>query len=249
VRLVFMDEAGISNPEQEPYVVVSGVIVDADKKLVAVERHLDSLVQRFIPQEHHSDFVFHAKELFNGGGKVFKRDDPAWPLQKRLEIADALAAIPKRFRLPLVFGWVERKGFGQRFHARDLPLRDETLGAHVVAFTTAAMLTEMWMRQNTHSEVCMLVVENNNEARKLITETQGTYRNEAALRKWFGSELSEREQKYFPFRTIKQSPLFSQSARKRSASGGLLRLRVQKVDHEEPPLLAFLGALAQPVRL
>ena len=40
MRLVFMDEAGISNPEQEPFVTVSGVIVDADRLLIAIERHL-----------------------------------------------------------------------------------------------------------------------------------------------------------------------------------------------------------------
>src|SRR5438874_380349 len=44
VRLVFLDEAGTSNPEHEPYLVVAAVIVDADKKLIAVQAHLDSLV-------------------------------------------------------------------------------------------------------------------------------------------------------------------------------------------------------------
>ena len=79
MRLIYMDESGISNPEQEPWLVVVAVAIDADKKLTPVERPLDSLVRRFIPQQHQESFVFHAKELFNGGGEIFKRDDPCWP--------------------------------------------------------------------------------------------------------------------------------------------------------------------------
>jgi hypothetical protein len=92
-----MDEAGISHPDHEPWVVVGGVIVDADKKLIAVDRHLDALVKRHIPEDHRAGFVFHATELFNGGGKVVKRNDPEWPLDRRLEIADSLAAVAKKF--------------------------------------------------------------------------------------------------------------------------------------------------------
>jgi 2'-5' RNA ligase len=73
VRLVYADEAGLANPKHEPHLVVASVIVDADRKLIAVQRHLDRLVERHIPPEHQSDFVFHATELFNGGGKVLQK--------------------------------------------------------------------------------------------------------------------------------------------------------------------------------
>ena len=42
MRLVFLDEAGISNPEHEPYMIIAAVIVDADKKLIAVQSILTS---------------------------------------------------------------------------------------------------------------------------------------------------------------------------------------------------------------
>ena len=74
VRLVYVDEAGISNPKQEPFLVVAAVIVDGDRQLRGVMRQLDKIVDRHIPQGHQTDFVFHATELFNGGGKVFKGD-------------------------------------------------------------------------------------------------------------------------------------------------------------------------------
>ena len=105
VRLAYMDEAGISNPQQEPYLVVAGVIIHADKNLVEIERYLDRLVAQYIPVEHQQDFVFHATELFNGG-RVFKRDDPRFPLPVRMEIASRISAIPKKFGLRLVFGFI-----------------------------------------------------------------------------------------------------------------------------------------------
>ena len=80
MRLVYVDEAGISDKKQEPFLVVAGVIIDTDKQLVALERHLDKIVARHIPPQHRENFVFHASHLFNGGGKVFTRNNPEWPL-------------------------------------------------------------------------------------------------------------------------------------------------------------------------
>jgi hypothetical protein len=202
-----MDEAGISNPEHEPWVVVSGVIVDADKKLIAIERHLDALVTRFIPEQHRDVFVFHATELFNGGGKVFRRDDPAWPLEKRLEIADSLAIVAKKFHIPLAFGFVERKNFPKTI-AEELSTADKTLGAHVVSFMTCAMQVEMWMRTNTQGEVCLVVFEDNQQAKRLITKTQTTYQSRSELEKLYDGKIPEVDAQYFPFRRIKQRPLF-----------------------------------------
>jgi hypothetical protein len=75
VRLVYVDEAGLSNAAQEPFLVVGGVIVHADGQLLTVEDRLDQLVNEWIPADQQEGFVFHAKELFNGGGRVFRRDD------------------------------------------------------------------------------------------------------------------------------------------------------------------------------
>jgi hypothetical protein len=40
VRLIYLDEAGVSNKAQEPWLVVGGVIVDADRQLVAWKESL-----------------------------------------------------------------------------------------------------------------------------------------------------------------------------------------------------------------
>jgi hypothetical protein len=90
MRLVYIDEGGISKATQEPFVVVAGVIIDADRVLNGVENQLERIMQRNIPERYHKEFIFHATELFNGGGKVFKRErndvvgPREWPLDRRL---------------------------------------------------------------------------------------------------------------------------------------------------------------------
>ena len=67
MRYVFLDEAGIANPAHEPFVVVGGPIVHADKQYKPLERYLYKMVEGFVPPEKRQGFVFHATELFSGG--------------------------------------------------------------------------------------------------------------------------------------------------------------------------------------
>jgi hypothetical protein len=207
-----MDEAGLSNPKQEPFLVVAGVIVNADKNLIAVERYLDKLAARYIPAEMLDGFVFHATELFNGGGKVFKREDKRFPLVTRLEIADAVAAIPKKFNLYVTIGHVERAGFPILDDARIKAMspKDKTIAAHVTAFTIRSMHVEHWMRKYASDEVCLLIVEDNQQARTLIKETQLYHPDGRII-----STLDEKARVHFPLRKIKEDPLF-QNKRKSS---------------------------------
>ena len=206
MRLIYCDEAGISNPEQEPFLVVAGLIVHADHLLTAIERHLDRLVERRIPEEHRADFIFHAHELFNGGGKVFKRDQ--WPLDRRLEIANDLAKTVKRFKLPLALGHVERAEFLNRYPSvREIAV-DVQVMQHVTAYLHCALTVEHWMRLNTQSEVCMLIVEDNDRARRSIRDFQRHHQDPRNI-----DLIEERARKHFPLRKIKEDPLFQPKRR------------------------------------
>lgn len=203
VRLVYADEAGISNPKQEPFLVVASVIVHADQKLTAIERHLDSLVNRHIPEESRANFVFHAKEIFLGG-KTIKRDDPQWPDEKRFAIADDLAAIPKKFDLPVTFGWLERKNFPVTFeYPDDMSAHDRAIAEHTSAFMSSAMVVEHWMRQHASNEVCVIIAEDNERSRKFIRDTQRFHQDDS-----YSWTIDPELRKHFPFRKIKQDPLF-----------------------------------------
>src|SRR4051812_31900431 len=100
----------MSHPDQEPFVTVAGVMLDADRQLLALRAHLDRLVEKHIPQEWREGFVFHAHEFMNGNGKVFDdKKNPYWTEERRFAIADDLASIPKAFDLRVAFGWQKRR--------------------------------------------------------------------------------------------------------------------------------------------
>jgi hypothetical protein len=212
VRLVYVDEAGISNPKHEPYLVVAAVLVDGDKQLRGVVRHLDKIVERHIPPEFREDFVFHATELFNGGGKVFKRhppDDPSppeWPLERRLLIADELAAIPKKHNLRVAFGSVERSNFPQNLPPTAMSASELNVGAHVTAYMVCALHVDQWLRRQADDEICLMVVEDNEQARTLIRETQ-VYNQRP------NTNLPEDMRGVLPLKRIMEDPLFQRKRR------------------------------------
>lgn len=203
LRLIYLDEAGVSHRKQETHLVVAGTIIHADKKLVAVGRHIEQIVRRYIPEEHQDGFVFHAHELFNGRGRVFDQSDPRWTLEKRLQIADELADIPRRFDLPITLGAIARSEFPFTFNWPPGTLdRDKTRGEYACAFMQCAIAVEYWMRREAASdEVCMLIAEDNDLVRSFIRDNQRHYQNP-------GVELSQSEKRYFPFKRIVEDPLF-----------------------------------------
>jgi hypothetical protein len=210
VRLAFIDEAGISKPRQEPFLVVAGVVIHGDNDLNGVENELERIMHRHIPSVRWDDFVFHATELFNGGGKVFKREKPdligppQWPLDRRLRIADEIMAIPKKFALNIAFGFLERTKFPAKFDVPDTWSPGEMVVAqHVSAFSTCTLFIEQWMRKNTKGENCMLVVENNDEAKSIIRNTNQWHQSKKVT-----AVLDEFGKKLLPLRKIRQDPLF-----------------------------------------
>ena len=91
MRFAFLDEGGIS--KKEPYIVVGGIVVEADRQLLALERELENLVRKHIPEDKRQGFVFHATDIWSG--VKFFRDRQAWPLEKRISILRDLADLPR----------------------------------------------------------------------------------------------------------------------------------------------------------
>lgn len=204
-RFIYVDEAGISDPAKEPFLVVSGVIVDADRQLNELERRIAHIADKVAPAGHHG-FVFHATELFNGG-KSFSRSDSRWPLERRLAIARDLACIPAKMGLPLAFGIVQRAHWPLTFDASGLTTKERTIGQHLTAYMCCAMEVERWMREKTRNEVALIIAEDNDQARSRIRETQNFHRRPDAAK-----YLDASARKHFPFRKIKASPLFEKKA-------------------------------------
>ena len=201
LRLVYFDEAGIGNIRHEPILTVGAVIVHADDLLVPIERELNRIVRKHIPQEYWPTFVFHATNLFNWGGKVFTKNNPDWPISRRLEIAAELPAIPANYDIPLTVGICDRTKFpSDQTLASNMSDREITIAAHVATFFHCAIKVEHWMRIHADDEVCMLIVEDNSDARRYIKAD------------FVMPLMSDKEKSYFPFQHIKEDPAFQEKA-------------------------------------
>lgn len=204
LRLVYIDEAGISNPKHEPFLVVAGCVVNADAVLNGINNHLERLMHKHIPIKHHDGYVFSAKHVINGDNKVIKRDDPEWPLERRLSIVSDILDIPRKFNIPICYGWVEREKFPKSIEILEgWGTSDITIAAHATAFMSCSLMIDRWMRIATENENCLLVVENNDRAKRIITETQREYQDKKII-----PMLSEDGVEHFPLRKIKEDPLF-----------------------------------------
>ena len=205
VRLTYMDEAGIGKPEHEPYVVVAGVIVHGDEKLGQVRRALRKIIDKHIPAEHREGFVLTAKEIFNGGGKVFDRKSGEWPLERRLKIADDLAALPKEYNLPIAFGWVKREGFPKTWELPpETTERVRTLHELAVAFLSCSASVEQWMRNKAPGENTILIVEDNADARGALRQVHNAHQSDKYV-----ASLESKARFFFPFKQIQEDPLFT----------------------------------------
>jgi hypothetical protein len=174
VRFVFLDEGGISR--DEPFAVVAGVFVHGDEQLIRLEKELERIKQKHIPKECQQGFVFHAKDIWSGSGKIF-RDREKWPLPRRLAILHDLARIPCRFDIPIVYHTVERSKFVPTAKEIERAGREPTdferhVAVHAEAFCITILRTEEIMRVKWSSEVAQLVAEDNDQVRSLVRGTQ-----------------------------------------------------------------------------
>lgn len=205
VRIAYIDESGVSDRRQEPILVVGGVLVHGDHQLDKLESALQEIAKKHIPEEYRDGLVLHTSEIYNGHGKIFdKRLHPEWTVEKRMALLIDLAKLPAKLNLQVVSAHVKRAHFVEKNYPIPSEKKpDPTLAAHLCAFMACAMEVELWMRQNAKLEHCLMIVEDNQHARKVIKETQRDYQNQS-----FAALFEEKHKKYFPFKKIKEDPAF-----------------------------------------
>jgi hypothetical protein len=172
--MIYLDESGTS--VNESITVVAGVIVDADKQWKSVESYIGELIDEYVPIEHQSGFVFHAKELFHGT-KVFA-SKTKYPPARRIEILRKLVGIPLKFSLPTVYGYSDKTHLPSLKTIR-LPKHKRSVLAvhHAVVYSSCALASEIFMREHARpEEIAALVAEDNEIARSAIKLVHHTLR-------------------------------------------------------------------------
>jgi hypothetical protein len=168
VKIVYLDEAGKSKPEEEPYLVVAAVIVDGDKETGPLTKELEAIARAY---KVRGITNFHAKDIWHGSG-TYDRADPKWPLPRRMELFSRLAGLPQKLNLPVAIGHVHRATLKIAYE-EDVKKREREFGRkirrkkserltleHQVAFVKAAKSVDTWMQRNARTERAMLISEN-----------------------------------------------------------------------------------------
>lgn len=205
MKLVYQDEGGTA--VHELFLVVSGVVVDGDRQLVAVENHLDILVQKHIPEHDRPGFIFHATDIWSGA-KYFK-DRDKWPMERRLEILRDLARIPGRFDIPVAWGFVDKGKFPDPKFAIAFAQEEVEVARHVMAFTDCSLVVEEFMRACT-DEIALIIAEDRDIVRQAIKEAIALYRSPEQLKAW---KLDKKQ--LLPFRRIRDTVHFAKKPESR----------------------------------
>ncbi|GJD34002.1 DUF3800 domain-containing protein [Methylobacterium aerolatum] len=177
MQLVYLDEAGISRRSDEPYVVVAGVIVNADQKWKSIEDRFIDLTDKYVPDyesTYGQPFIFHAMDIWHGSGN-FPRD--RYTRESRIKLLGELASIPFEFDLPVVAGYLKKADYENYLQARSPGMKAEAISkwSHAVAFFSAIRRVEHWMKTKAPNEVAMLIAEDTDRVKGLIGALHAAY--------------------------------------------------------------------------
>lgn len=198
VRFVHFDEAGVSHPQHEPYLVVAGVIINADRDWKAVEVELSDLADRRIQSIDREGFIFHATELFSGGKNVPRE---RYDKESRWAILDELLSIPARFQLPISVGVAKRADIAKKYAG--LIGNEVTQFSHGTAFVMCAAQVELFMRTHADGEVATFILEDNELSRTTLKGVHDWLRHPDTAK----HERAESE--YIPLTRIVETAFFA----------------------------------------
>ncbi len=160
VRLVYLDEAGTTSGAT--WLAVAGVIVHGDMQWREADRRVAALIEKHIPKEDRSSFVFHATDIFHGS-RYFDRKSPEWASrERRWGILADLAQIIADLNLPVVVGSEDKLPFP------DLraPLPQEDL--HTWSALNCLYWSDLWLSAFAPDEMATVVHEDGALAKPLI---------------------------------------------------------------------------------
>ena len=167
VRIVYLDESGRGNAKDEPYFVVAAAITSPDSHWRKLRQHYVDLANDFFgngsdDDERIDEYVFHAKDVFNGSGD-FPRDKYDFPT--RLKLMERLAQVPSLYGVPICFGMINKSGMQELFEQEQPPWPV----SHSAAYATAIQYVDTWMKKNCHEdEVASVKAEDTDGVRKTI---------------------------------------------------------------------------------
>jgi hypothetical protein len=175
VRIAYLDEAGISNRSQEPYLVVAGIILHGDEQWRPLEERLRAIGKRYLPDDDRP--IFHAMDIFHGNAKF---DRTTWPRERRWSLLRELCEVPRELEIPVVFGFHHRQRYRDEIlkQAPKLDTAATNIITHANTFVRAAIAIESWMRLSANrNESVMIIAEDTDKVKAMIKAIHSAYTN------------------------------------------------------------------------
>jgi hypothetical protein len=172
MRVAYLDEAGIGDIDNEPIVVVAGVIMHADGQWLTVEKRLKACVLKHIQEQDRAGFYFHGKDVFSGSKHL---PHSRYTREHRWALLDELCGLPHELSLPVFFAWIDRRELGKKHPTA--PIKDLTTAAQAICASVCMFAIERFMRENYGNEVAFVVHENNDQSRAIVREMHNEFRN------------------------------------------------------------------------
>jgi Protein of unknown function (DUF3800) len=237
MRVIYLDETGHSF--KEPVAVVAGIILDPDKQSRLIADEIEALKSR-VPTEFRDGFFFHATDLYYGGPlrKV-------WSNESRWSLLEALVAIPRKLKVPLVIGVAHKPAMD----IRQKPMLDSVV-IHALAYLRCLKPADTYMSEfAAPEEVCMVVAEERKEAHDAIRVAHKLAMNKALVDEWM-PELADQ----FPITRIKAPPSFASKDEEvllqiADACAWTFQRHIRGGDQSERFTHALFGEFAHPTDL
>ena len=175
VKFAYLDEAGVSNPEQEPILIVGGVVVDADKDWVKARNLLELIADDVALPEYREGLIFHAKDIFGGSG-AFPREK--FSLEARLDIIRRIVQITDTLMLPIIYGATSRELEPAFMEIFGISKGQSTSYLHAISYFSCIAWVEDLMRNvGSEGEIATIIVENKQEVRQIIKSIHAQMRH------------------------------------------------------------------------
>jgi hypothetical protein len=154
VYLLYLDDAGVTgtnlSDRQQPYHVLTAVPI-RETTWCDVEKLLLDLANKRVPRSEQPKFEFHAQDIFNGSGGIFKKNRAFWTPQRRFELFEEFLKVIADCKLPIIYAAVHKRRLRDQYNTPYNP-RD-------LAFLLCAERVERWFCQDAPDEKGMFIAD------------------------------------------------------------------------------------------
>lgn len=165
MHLVYFDESGqtgnnLNDPAQPIFVL--GALVVPEATWLAVEKDLQTAVEKYFPSPRPDDFEVHATEISNPRKAYSKQ----FTIPQRLAFRDEWFTLAKKHDLKLVYRAIAKRRFQEWSH--DTFGSGISINPHVVAFPLVARVVDDLLKSSPGSPLGIFISDENKEVVKDI---------------------------------------------------------------------------------